>query len=145
ADRMTGLVLTDANVIPELKVVLEERNQRTDNEPSARLGEQVQAALFLNHPYGRPVIGWRHEIETLNREDALAFYRRFYTPNNAVVVIAGDVSATEARELAERTYGKVERRAEIAPRQRPQEPPAAAVRQVTLDDPRVVQPSLQRN
>src|SRR6202166_3100919 len=88
ADRMTGLVLSDDNVRPELKVVLEEWNMRVGNSPDARLGEQIAAALYLNHPYGRPVIGWRHEIEQLNREDALAFYRRFYTPNNAIVIVA---------------------------------------------------------
>src|SRR5207245_6869608 len=84
ADRMTGLVLTDENVLPERDVVLEEFNMRVANSPDARIGEQVAAALFLNHPYGRPVIGWRQEIEKLDREDALAFYRRFYTPNNDV-------------------------------------------------------------
>src|SRR5215467_5507783 len=97
ADRMTGLVLTDENVLPERDVVLEEFNMRVANSPEARIGEQVAAALFLNHPYGRPVIGWRQEIEKLNREDALAFYRRFYTPNNAVVVVAGDVTGDEVK------------------------------------------------
>jgi zinc protease len=145
ADRMSGLVLTDANVLPERDVVLEEYNMRVANSPEARLGEQVTAALYLNHPYGRPVIGWRPEIEKLNREDALAFYKRFYTPNNAVVVIAGDVTGAEVRPLVEKTYGKVAVRAEIAPRMRPQEPPPVAVRQVTLADPRVAQPSLQRS
>jgi len=114
ADRMTGLVLTDANVLPERDVVLEEHNQRVANDPAAQLTEQVQAALYLNHPYGRPVIGWRHEIEALTREDALAFYRRFYTPNNAVVVIAGDVGADEVGGLARETYGKLARRSELA-------------------------------
>jgi len=145
ADRMTGLVLTDANVLPERDVVLEEYNMRVANSPEARLGEQVTAALYLNHPYGRPVIGWRPEIEKLNREDALAFYRRFYTPNNAVVVIAGDVTGAEVKPLAEKTYGKVAARSEIGPRMRPQEPPPVAVRQVTMADPRVAQPSLQRS
>jgi zinc protease len=145
ADRMTGLVLTDDVVKPELQVVLEEQNMRVANNPGARLGEQVVAALYLNHPYGRPVIGWRHEIEQLNRDDALAFYRRFYTPNNAVVVIAGDVDAGEVKALADKTYAKVEPRADIGPRVRPQEPPQEAVRQVTLADPRVAQPSLQRS
>ena len=145
ADRMTGLVLTDEVVLPELNVVLEEQNQRVANSPGARLGEQVEAALYLNHPYGKPVIGWRHEIETLNREDALAFYRRFYTPNNAVLVVAGDVGADEVKALAEATYGKVEPRAEIGPRRRPQEPVQVAPRHVTLADPRVEQPSLQRS
>ena len=107
---------------PELKVVLEEQNQRVANNPRARLGEQIEAALYLNHPYGRPVIGWRHEIEKLNREDALAFYRRFYTPNNAILVVAGDVTADEVKALAEETYGKVAPVAEIGPRVRPQEP-----------------------
>ncbi|MGB8485724.1 MAG: pitrilysin family protein [Xanthobacteraceae bacterium] len=143
ADRMTGLVLTDANVLPELDVVLEEYNMRVANSPDARLREQVEAALFLNHPYGRPVIGWHHEIKKLNREDALAFYRRYYTPNNAVVVIAGDVTADEVKALAEKTYGKVARRSEIGPRKRPQEPEHTAARQVTLADPRAT-PSLQR-
>jgi len=145
ADRMTGLVLTDDVVLPELQVVLEEQNTRVANNPGARLGEQVAAALYLNHPYGRPVIGWRHEIEQLNREEALAFYRHFYTPNNAVVVVAGDVTAPEVKALAEETYGKVERRSEIGPRVRPKEPTPEAVRHVTLADPRVAQPSLQRS
>ncbi len=145
ADRMTGLVLTDENVLPERNVVLEEQNSRVANEPSARLGEQVSAALYVNHPYGRPIIGWRHEIEKLNRDDALAFYRRFYTPNNAVLVIAGDISVEDAKSLVERTYGKVKRRFEVTPRMRPQEPEPNAARQVVLSDPRVAQPSLQRS
>ena len=145
ADRMTGLTLSDDAVRPELQVVLEEQNMRVANNPAARLGEQVVAALYLNHPYGRPVIGWRHEIEQLNREDALAFYRRFYTPNNAIVVVAGDISAAEVKALADKTYGKVEPRVNITPRQRPKEPTPEAARQVTLADPRVAQPSLQRS
>ena len=144
ADRMTGLMLTDKVVAPELNVVLEEQNQRVANNPGARLSEQLEAALYLNHPYGKPVIGWRHEIEKLNREDALAFYRRFYTPNNAVLVVAGDVAADEVKKLAQATYGKVVPRAKITPRQRPQEPEQRAVRHIELADPRVAQPSLQR-
>ena len=77
ADRMTGLVLKDENVLPERDVVLEEYNMRVANNPEARLGEQIMAALYLNHPYGRPIIGWHQEIEKPDREDALAFYRRF--------------------------------------------------------------------
>jgi zinc protease len=144
ADRMTGLELTDAVVRPELNVVLEEQNMRVANNPAARLGEQMEAALYLNHPYGRPVIGWRHEIEQLNRQDALEFYRRFYSPNNAILVVAGDVTVEQVRELAEETYGKVPRVAEIKPRLRPQEPVPQAPRTVTLADPRVTQPSVSR-
>jgi zinc protease len=145
ADRMTGLVLTDDNVLPERDVVLEEFNMRVGNSPESRIGEQVAAALYLNHPYGRPVIGWRQEIEKLNREDALAFYRRFYTPNNAVVVVAGDVTADGVKALVEQTYGKVERVVDVPPRTRPQEPIPVAVRQLTMADARVAQPSLQRS
>jgi zinc protease len=145
ADRMTGLVLTDENVLPERDVVLEEYNMRVGNSPEGRIGEQVAAALYLNHPYGRPVIGWRQEIEKLNREDALEFYHRFYTPNNAVIVIAGDVTAAEIKTLAEKTYGKVPRVAEVPPRLRPREPAPVAVRQLTMADDHVAQPSLQRS
>jgi zinc protease len=145
ADRITGLVLTDDVVRPELNVVLEEQNMRVANNPAARLGEQMDAALYLNHPYGRPVIGWRPEIEQLNREDALAFYRRFYSPNNAVVVVAGDVTAEEVKADAEATYGKVADRAEANPRHRPMEPQQEAPRTVTLSDLRVEQPSMSRD
>ena len=145
ADRMTGLVLTDEVVASERNVILEERNQRIDNDPAARLSEQVQAAQYLNHPYHRPTIGWRHEMETLDREDALNFYRRYYQPDNAVLIVAGDVTADEVKALAEKSYGKIERRAAIGARVRPQEPPQIVERRVTFADLRVTQPSLQRS
>jgi zinc protease len=145
ADRMTGLILKDENVLPERDVVLEEYNMRVANNPEARLSEQIMAALYLNHPYGRPVIGWHQEIEKLSREDALAFYRRFYAPNNATLVIAGDVDAGEVRPMAEQTFGQVAPQPAIpAQRLRPQEPEPAAPRSVTLSDPRVEQPSVRR-
>jgi zinc protease len=144
SDRMTNLVLTDEVVKPELAVVLEEQNMRVANNPAARLELQMDAALYLNSPYGRPIIGWRHEIEALTRDDALEFYRRFYTPNNAILVVAGDVTAEEVKSLAEETYGKVQQVAKVGPRVRPQEPVQEAPRSVTLSDPRVTQPSFQR-
>jgi zinc protease len=145
ADRMTGLILKDENVLPERDVVLEEFNMRVANNPDARLNEQMMAALYLNHPYGRPVIGWRQEIEKLDREDALAFYKRFYAPNNATLVIAGDVDASEVRPIAERTFGEVAPQPAIpVKRTRPQEPTPAAPRTVTLSDARVEQPSVRR-
>ncbi|MFK4489669.1 M16 family metallopeptidase [Bradyrhizobium sp. USDA 336] len=145
ADRMTGLVLKDENVLPERDVVLEEYNMRVANNPDARLNEQIMAALYLNHPYGRPVIGWHQEIEKLDREDALAFYRRFYAPNNAILVIAGDVDAAEIRPLVERNFGSIPAQPAIpARRVRPQEPEPAAPRTVTLADPRVEQPNMRR-
>jgi zinc protease len=145
ADRMTGLVLKDENVLPERDVVLEEFNMRVANNPEARLTEQIMAALYLNHPYGRPVIGWHQEIEKLDREDALAFYKRFYAPNNAILVIAGDVDPNDVRPIAERTFGVVAAQPAIpARRVRPQEPVPAAPRTVTLSDPRVEQPGIRR-
>jgi zinc protease len=116
-----------------------------DSDPNAIAREQAQAALFLNSPYGTPVIGWRHEMEQLSRDDAIAFYKRFYAPNNAVLVVAGDVTADQVRSYAEDTYGKVARRSGIGgPRHRPQEPPPVAERWLTLADPRVEQPALSR-
>jgi zinc protease len=141
ADRMQNLVLTDEQVLPERQVVLEERSSRTDSEPSAQLGEALDAALWVNHPYGVPVIGWRSEIEQLNRDDAIAFYDRYYTPNNAVLVVAGDVDTAEVRKLAEETYGKLARRAEPGPRIRPKVQQLPAQRIVTLTDERVAQAS----
>ena len=144
ADRMANLTLTDAQVEAELQVVIEERVSRVDNDPSAQLSEAVSATLYKSHPYRLPVIGWMHEIETLNREDALDFYNRFYTPNNAVLIVAGDATAEEVRTLAERTYGKVERRAEPGERIRPREPEPIAAREVTLASPRVDQENVRR-
>jgi zinc protease len=144
ADRMNGLVLSDEVVDPERDVVIEERRMRTDTDPAAQLGEAVAATLFTHHPYGTPIIGWMHEIEGLNRHDALDYYRRFYTPANAILVVAGDVEPEEVRTLAEETYGRVPAPAEAPVRQRPREPDPRAARRVTLADPKVEQPSLQR-
>ena len=144
ADRMASLTLTDAQVEAELQVVIEERASRVENDPSSQLSEALSATLYQSHPYRLPVIGWQHEIETLNREDALAFYDRFYTPNNAILVVAGDATAEQVRELAEATYGLVERRAEPGDRFRPREPEPVAARDVTLVSPRVDQENVRR-
>ena len=144
ADRMTGLVLTDAVVLPERQVILEERNQRIGNSPRAQLSVQMDAALYLNSPYHKPVIGWRHEMEHLSRDDAIAFYKRYYGPNNAVVVIGGDVTPEHALALAKETYGKVKRRTDLPPRHWPTEPQPVAARTLTLADARVELPTVQR-
>ncbi|WP_407636307.1 M16 family metallopeptidase [Roseibium aggregatum] len=144
ADRMENLVLTDDVVTPERDVVLEERRMRVDSEPGSRLQEALNSITFVNHPYGSPVIGWQSEIEALNKEAAIAFYDRFYTPNNAVVVIAGDVDVDAVHKLAEETYGKVARRAEPGERVRPAEPPLAGERRIAVSDPRVRQVSLSQ-
>ncbi|MEC9402901.1 MAG: pitrilysin family protein, partial [Pseudomonadota bacterium] len=132
ADRMENLVLSDEVVTPERDVVLEERRMRVDSEPGSRLQEALNSITFVNHPYGSPVIGWQSEIEALNKEAAIAFYDRFYTPNNAVVVIAGDVDVDAVRKLAQETYGKVARRAEPGERLRPAEPPLAGERRIAV-------------
>ena len=140
-DRMRNLILTDAVVATERDVILEERRSRIDNNPDALLGEEVSATLYQNQPYRIPVIGWKQEIEQLNRTDARTFYDRYYTPNNAVLVVAGDVDAQTVRELAEETYGKLERGPDLPPRVRPVEPEQNTRRTVTLTDARVSVPS----
>ena len=102
ADRMANLTLDRETVETERAVVLEEWRMRVGNSPEGRLSQQMEAALFLNSPYHRPVIGWQSEIARLDRDDALAFYRRWYAPNNAVLVVAGDVDAATVRPLAEK-------------------------------------------
>lgn len=143
ADRMVNLRLGEKDVETERKVVLEERDSRTDNNPSAILGEAVSAAQFMAHPYGRPIIGWEHEIVALGLEDALDFYRRYYAPNNAILIVAGDVTPEEVLGLARKHFGPLPRGPEIR-RQRIQEPPQLAERRVIYRDARVRQPSLQR-
>lgn len=144
ADRMANLRLTDAEVYPERDVILEERRQRIENEPGAILGEELSAAQWLHHPYRLPVIGWMHEIASYTREDCERFYDAWYAPNNAVLIVVGDVDADELRPLAEATYGKVPARP-VAERSRMVEPPQHAERRVTLRDGRVRQPSLVRS
>ncbi|HBZ43404.1 MAG TPA: peptidase M16 [Maritimibacter sp.] len=145
ADRMRDLILTEEDIKTERDVILEERATRTDNSPGALLNEQMQAALFMNHPYGTPLIGWRHEMETLNREDAMAFYRKYYAPNNAVLVVAGDVDPDEVIALAKKHYGPLEPTEGLEPRARPLEPVPLAPRRMTLTDDRVGQPYVIRN
>ncbi len=145
ADRMRDLTLSEEDVATERQVIVEERGQRTDSDPGALLNEQMAAAQFMNHPYGRPVIGWMHEIKALTREDALAFYRANYAPNNAIVVVAGDVTPDQALKLAETHYGPLEPSADIAPRLRPTEPPQLGERRIVLQDERVSEPYVIRS
>ncbi|MEL7230149.1 MAG: pitrilysin family protein [Pseudomonadota bacterium] len=144
ADRMENLVLDQEKILAEREVVQEERNQRTENNPGSILREAMAAALYQNHRYGIPIIGWEHEIDGLTKDDAIAFYDQFYTPNNAILVVAGDVTADTVRTLAKETYGKVKRRAEPGERMRAQEPPPRAARRITMSDARVRTPSFQR-
>ena len=144
SDRMRNLRLLEEDVTTELQVILEERNQRTDSSPGALLSEQMRAAQYLNHPYGTPIIGWRHEMETLSREDALTYYSRFYAPNNATLIVAGDVTPDQVKAMAEKHYGPLAPSDGIVPRLRPQEPPQLAERRLTLADERVSEPYVMR-
>lgn len=144
SDRMTNLILTDDVIAPERDVVIEERNSRIETNPSAVLGEEVSATLYQNHPYRVPIIGWMHEIKQLDREDAIDFYQRYYAPNNAVLVVAGDVDSTEVRGMIDETYGKIERGPDLPERVRPQEPEQKTKRTVELSDPRVSVPNFSK-
>ncbi|MCC5970451.1 MAG: insulinase family protein [Pararhodobacter sp.] len=144
ADRMVNLRLDRSDWLPERAVILEERGQVLESRPEAVFNEQMRAALFQNHPYGIPIIGWRHEMELLDDVIAEDFYRIHYAPNNAVLVIAGDVDADHALELAQRHYGPIPANADLPPRTRPQEPPHHAERRLTLRDARVGQPYVNR-
>jgi zinc protease len=144
ADRMANLRLSEQDVETERKVILEERRMRVDNDPGSILQEQMMAALYSNHPYGIPIIGWEHEIEALEREDALAFYQRFYAPNNALLVVAGDVEPDEVKTIAEATYGKIAPNQSLNGRVRPQEPEHYAPVIVKLEDARAGRTTVQR-
>jgi zinc protease len=144
ADRMTHLALTDQMVATERNVVLNERRDRTEKNPDALLNEQLLRILYLNHPYGRPVIGWNHEIRMLDRRTALDFYKRYYTPSNAILVVAGDVTPDEVRRLAESTYGTITPRPEAVRAPRPAEPAPVGARTVTVRDEKVREPQLTR-
>jgi zinc protease len=144
ADRMVNLKLAEKEVATERDVIMEERRSRTENNPSSILSEQMQASLYQNHPYRIPIIGWMHEMKKLSREDALHFYKRFYAPNNAIVVVAGDITAAEVKKMAEVAYGALKPNPDVKPRMRPQEPPHPAPRRVELKDPRAGNASVRR-
>ncbi len=143
ADRMKNLVLSDEIIEPERQVVREERRSRTDNSPSAILAEHANEALFRNYPYRRPIIGYDHEIVAITRENIIDFYKRWYAPNNAILIVAGDITADELRPLAEKHYGVIPAVPGVE-RARPAEPPQKASRLVALHDPAVRQPSWNR-
>lgn len=140
ADRMVNLTLDDDNVKTERAVVLEERSSRTDNNPTALLSERIEAVQYLNHPYRNPIIGWGSEIAGLTTQDAIDWYKKWYAPNNAVLLVAGDITAAELKPLAEKYYGGIPAR-EVPQRIRRQEPQQVTARRVELRDARVQQPS----
>jgi zinc protease len=145
ADRMKNIQLDREDILTERDVIIEERNQRVENDPGSLFREQRMAAQYLNHPYGTPIIGWRHEMVNLDLDDALAYYDQFYSPNNAVLVVAGDVQPDEVLALAQEHYGPIPRNEALPERMRPAEPPQMAERRLTFEDPRVAQPYVMRS
>ena len=143
SDRMQGLILTEEDVLTERDVILEERNSRVENKPSALFGEHMARLRYPNHPYGIPIIGWWHEMEALSQQDALEFYRANYAPNNAILVVAGDVQPDEVLAMAKTHYGGL-KRADTPPRTRVTEPPARAPIRTVFTDARVSQPYIIR-
>ncbi|MDA0367879.1 MAG: pitrilysin family protein [Proteobacteria bacterium] len=144
ADRMTNLTLTEEQVVSERLVILEERRSRVDNTPTGLFFEQMNAAQYLAYPYRIPVIGWESEIRTLTLEDALSWYRTYYTPNNAILVVAGDVSIEQLRSLAEKYYGVIPR-GDSLPRIRAEEPPQLAARRLEMFHAQVTQDTWRRS
>jgi zinc protease len=145
ADRMVNIRLTESDIITERDVIIEERNQRVENNPQSLFNEQMGAGQYLNHRYGVPIIGWMHEMETLDLDDALSFYDIYYSPNNAVLVVSGDVDPENVRELAEKYYGAIPANPALPERLRTIEPPQRAERRLTMRDARVAQPYVSRS
>ena len=134
ADRMSNLLVTEAEFSREIKVVMEERRLRTEDQPRAQVAEALNAAAYSAHPYRRPVIGWMSDLEHMTYLDARSWYARWYAPNNAFVVIVGDVKAEEVFALAQRYYGAIKPRP--LPERKPQvEPPQRGARRVVVKAP----------
>ena len=144
ADRMQNLSLTDDQVYPERDVIVEERRQRTESSPQARLGEAMRYVLMANSPYGRPAIGWKQEMEKLTTADAVAWYKKWYTPSNATLIVVGDVKPDQVKALAEKYYGPIQSHP-VPPRIRPQVAPLdGADSRLTLKDENIHQPAFSR-
>jgi zinc protease len=143
ADRMVNLDLSEPNVLTEREVVLEERHLRVDSEPQALAQEQMEAALHLSHPYGRPVIGWEAEIRRIGRPEANDFYQHHYAPNNAIIMVVGDVKPDEVRKLAEEKYAAIPAR-QLAPRVDEPLPPRVAETRINFALPGTKLPQLLR-
>jgi zinc protease len=134
ADRMANLTLTPKEFAAEIQVVMEERRMRTDDNPQALVYEALRSTAFQAHPYRRPVIGWMDDLENMTWQDARDWYRRWYVPNNAYVVVVGDVDHKEVFRLAERSYGKLKTRP--LPARKPQnEPEQTGIKRVVVKAP----------
>ncbi|MCX7175036.1 MAG: pitrilysin family protein [Proteobacteria bacterium] len=134
ADRMANLKLDAKEFAQEIKVVMEERRLRTDDNPTALLHERMNAVAFQAHPYRRPVVGWMNDLENMTYLDARDWYRRWYAPNNATLVVVGDVDHTALFRLAEKTYGGIKRH--VLPERRPLvEPQQLGIKRLSVKGP----------
>lgn len=143
ADRLVNLNPPADHYASEKQVVIEERRQRTDNDPRAIFGEQMNSTLFVNHPYGKPVIGWMSEIEKYEWKDVKSFYDRWYAPNNAILIVSGDITVEKLKPLAEKYYGGIAHK-EISVRKRPEVPPTLGTAVLELHDPGIHQSIYQK-
>lgn len=131
ADRMANLVITKAEFDKEIKVVMEERRLRTEDRPQSLVNEQLKATIFTAHPYRAPVIGWMNDLENMTWRDAKAWYDRWYAPNNAILVVVGDVEPQKVFALAAKYFGKL--KPKVLPERKPQDEPAQrGIRRVTV-------------
>lgn len=145
ADRMNNLNLLPDEVDTERQVIIEERAQRTDSNPGALASEQIRAAQYQNHRYGVPIIGWKHEMVALTLNDARDWYDLYYAPNNATLVVAGDVVPADVLAMAQQYYGVIPAEPELPERTRPSEPPQLAERRMIFTDERVSQDYVTRS
>jgi zinc protease len=143
ADRMKNLTLKEDEVASERQVIIEERRQRVDNQPQAKFREQLMSAVFVNHPYGTPVIGWLHEMKQLTQEQAFDYYDTWYAPNNAILIVSGDVTAAQLKPLAKKYYGAIPPQT-IPDRVRPRPAPIVAQTRVIMQDERIGPPVVMK-
>lgn len=144
SDRMANLAFDPKEVDSEREVIIEERRSRIENNPGAQLDEAMMAALFRNHPYGIPIIGWMREMQQLTLEDARDFYKKWYGPDNAILILGGDITMAEARPLVEKYYAAIPPGNAPKERVRRMEPPLDAVQTVTVKSPQVSDPQWAR-
>ena len=131
ADRMANLNLTDEEFAKEIKVVMEERRWRTEDKPQSKVNEQFNSTIYHVHPYGRPVVGWMNDLENMTAADAREWYNTWYAPNNATLVVVGDVNAQDVLKLAKQYFGPLKPHA--LPARKPQvEPEQKGERRVVV-------------
>lgn len=144
SDRFMHWKADQKTIVSERDVITEERRTRVDNNPDALLGEAMLAAMYRNHPYHTPLIGWMHEMQTLGVADLDYFYRGYYSPDNAILLLVGDIAPEKAKALAEKYY-KNWKKTPLLPRAKRDEPPRLVEQTVTLRHPEVRQPSWSRS